>query len=279
MKLQNKTVLITGASSGIGKAFALKCAQDKATLILSARRVDKLKEVKELAEKLGAKAEVVQADVTKPEEIKNLFLEATKDGRVLDVAFCNAGMGYIANIDELTVDQISQIIDVNIKGMFITAKYAAEVMKRQKYGHLIMTSSLAGLITMPQWSVYVASKWAITGFADSIRPELKPYNVLVTTLHPGAVKTEFFDKDKADIDLTKSGEAITAEEVADAVYDTLFTKQAKVLIPQMTKNFSLIYRFLPNVAQSMIEKMASEVEYHTDIPEDAPEFSYVKPVQ
>jgi len=278
MKLQNKTILITGASSGIGRAIAIKCAQDKPTLILSARRLDKLNEVKAECEKLGATVEVVQADVTKPEEIKSLFLLATKDGRILDIAVSNAGLGHIANIEDLTIDQINQMVDVNIKGMIIVAKYSAEVMARQKHGHIMMTSSLAGLITLPQWSVYVASKWAITGFADCIRAELKDRNVKVTTIHPGAVKTEFFDKDKANIDLKDMGEAITSEEVAEEVYEAMLTSKQRVLVPNLTKNFALIYRFFPALAKSLIEKMAQEAQYNADIKEDEPEFSYIKSV-
>jgi short-subunit dehydrogenase len=277
MKLQGKTILITGASSGIGRAVALKAAEDKGTVIISARNEDKLNTVKEEVESKGATCIVIPVDVTKPEEIKKLFLEATKENKVIDVVFNNAGLGFIGNIWELTVEQIQTMINVNTTGMILVSKYAAEVMVRQRKGHLIMTSSLAGLIVVPQWSVYCATKWAVTGFADTIRFELKPYNVNVTTLHPGAVKTDFFAKDKADIDIKAMGDAIPASEVAQAVYDSIFTNTQKILVPKMAKNYALISKYMPGIVQKLIEKQAKDVVYHTeDIKEDEPQFSYIQ---
>lgn len=280
MKLQGKTVLVTGASAGIGKAIALRAGQDGATVIIASRNLDKMNSVKSEVEKAGGKCKVYQTDVSKVDDVRNLFLAATKDGRVLDVVVANAGIGFIGEIEELAVEQIKNMINVNLTGTIITAKFASEIMVRQRYGHIFMTSSMAGLITLPQWSVYCATKWGITGFADSIRHEMKNYGVQVTTIHPGAVKTEFFDKDKADIDISKMGDAIEPSEVADRFYDAVFTDQKKVLVPDLVRNFSLMYKFAPGMTDKMIEKMAKDVEYHSDeIPEDEPEFSYVKSVR
>jgi len=279
MKLKDKTILITGASSGIGRAMALRAAKDKGRVILASRNKKKLDEVKGLVEDAGAEAIVIQTDVTKDDDIKNLFLEASKKAKTLDAVFDNAGLGFIGHIYELTYDQIHKMIDVNLTGMIMVAKYASEVMVRQKHGHIVMTSSLAGLITLPQWSVYVATKWGITGFADSIRFELAPHNVRITTLHPGAVKTGFFDKDKANIDISKMGDAVKPEVIADAVYDALFTDKKKIVIPRLAKNYSLLFKYLPGVVQKLIEKQAKDIEYHEDVNEDEPEFSYVKCVK
>lgn len=276
MKLSGKTILITGASSGLGKAMALRAAKDGATVIISARSVEKLNEVAKEITALGGIPVVIAADVTNVSDIRNLFLKATDGGRIIHAVFDNAGLGHIGRIQELTADQIQQMITVNTTGMILVAKYACEVFTRQKYGHLIMTSSLAGLISLPQWSVYVASKWAITGFADSIRYEMNDYGVKVTTLHPGAVNTGFFDKDKANIDIAKmGGDAIEPSVVADAVYDALFTNQQKIMVPAMSKNYALLYRYLPGIVQKLIEKQAKNIEYHSNIVEDEPAFSYI----
>lgn len=276
MKLKDKVVLVTGASSGIGMGFALRAAKDGATLLLAARRLEKLEEVKAKVEELGGKAEVFQTDVTKIDDVRNLFLDATKDGRQIDVVFNNAGIGFVGNIYELPADEIEKVLDVNVKGMIMVAKFATEVMVRQNFGHIIFCSSLAGLITMPQWSVYVASKWAITGFADSIRSELKKFNVRITTLHPGAVITEFFDPSKADIDISKMGKALTVDEVAEKVYEATFTDKRRIVIPGSSQTFSNVYRFFPGLAEKMINNMVKEVEYTDRSKEDEPEFSYVK---
>lgn len=276
MKLKDKVVLVTGASSGIGMGFALRAAKDGATVLLAARRLEKLNEVKAKVEALGGKAEVFPTDVTSIKEVRELFLNATKDGRKIDVVFNNAGIGFVGNIFELPADEIEKVLDVNVKGMIMVAKFATEVMVRQNFGHIIFCSSLAGLITMPQWSVYVASKWAITGFADSIRTELKKFNVRVTTLHPGAVITEFFDPNKADIDISKMGKALTVEEVAEEVYEATFTDKRKIVVPGSSQTFSNVYRFFPLLAEKMLNKMVKDVEYTDRSKEDEPDFSYIK---
>ena len=280
MKLKGKNVLITGASSGIGKAFALKCANDSCNIFLASRSKGKLEEVKALIEERGSTAVVVPTDVTKAEEVKGLFLEATKDGNTLDVVFNNAGLGHIANIYEQTVEEIESMVDVNVKGVLLVAKYASEVMVKQQYGHLILTSSLAGLITVPSWATYVATKWAITGFTDTIRMELKKYNIKVSSLHPGLVKTEFFEKEKANMSEEELNEqnAVTPEEVADAVYEALFTNKHKILVPSMVKSYAFINKYLPSVAEKLIEMTSKDLEGEPR-EEDEPEFSYISKVK
>ncbi|KXK27219.1 MAG: putative oxidoreductase [candidate division WS6 bacterium OLB20] len=272
MKLQHKTVLITGASSGIGRDFALRAAPDGAHFILSARSIDRLNNLKSEIESLGSTAEVIACDVTDTEQVRELLLASTADGRKLDLVLNNAGLGHIANIWELTTEEIQEIIDVNISGMIMVAKFAAEVFTRQKSGHLMFTSSLAGLITLPQWSVYVASKWAITGFADCIRAELSDYGVQVTTVHPGAVRTEFFDADKADVDISRLGDAIDVREVSDAIYDAALTDTERVLIPGTTRVFGTLYRYAPGIVKRLIKNMTDKVSYHDVTEEDEPGF-------
>jgi len=280
MKLKGKNVLITGASSGIGRAFALKCANDGCNIFLASRSKEKLEEVKALVEERGSTAVVVPTDVTKADEVKELFLEATKDGRTLDVVFNNAGLGHIANIYEQTVEEIESMVDVNVKGVLYVAKYASEVMVKQQYGHLILTSSLAGLITVPSWATYVATKWAITGFTDSIRMELKKYNVKVTSLHPGLVKTEFFEKEKANMSEEELDQqnAVTPEEVADAVYEALFTNKHKILVPSIVKSYAFINKYLPSITEKLIEATSKDLEGDPR-EEDEPEFSYISKVK
>lgn len=281
MKLQNKTILITGASSGIGKAMALRSAMDGATVIISARNIEKLNRVAKEIENLGGKAIIIPCDITNADSIKSLFLKATENSRVIDVVFANAGLGYISELSQLKTTQIKTMVDTNIFGTITTVKYATEVMTRQKYGHVVITSSLAGLITLPEWSVYVASKWAITGLADCIRPELKKSNVLVTTLHPGAVSTEFFDKDKANIDINSASggvKPVSAEEVAASVYNALFTNKKRILVPGMVKTFSFLYRIFPGLVSKLIENMTKNIKYHKDSNEDETDFDFIKPV-
>ena len=193
----------------------------------------------------------------------------------VDVVCNNAGLGFVKRIYELSDDEITKMVMVNLLGASYVAKYASQIMKEQKRGHLINTSSLAGLISMPQWSVYTATKWGVTGLTDSIRQELKPYGVYVTSLHPGAVNTDFFSKNKADIDISQFEDAISPEDVAEAVYNAIFTDKRRILVPSMAKNYALLYKYLPELTQTMIERMGKDVQYETEPEESA--FAYVKP--
>jgi short-subunit dehydrogenase len=280
MKLTNKTIIITGASSGIGKALALRAAKDQATVVLAARSPEKLAEVAKQIEALGATAIVVPTDVSKSGDVRNLFIKATENNRIVDVVFDNAGLGFIGKIWELTAEQIEQMISVNTLGMILVAKFAAEIMQRQRYGHLILTSSVAGLVTLPDWSVYVASKWAITGFADSIRYELEPQKILVTSLHPGIVNTEFFAKDKANQEVgILEKNPLTAEQVAEEVYNAIFTKKEKIIIPAMSKSIAWLQRFFPSGKDALINSLLSDATYNKTNPEeDEPAFSNIQPV-
>ena len=255
MKLKGKSVIITGGSSGIGKAIALRCAKDEAKVLVAARSEDRLVSVVEAINTAGGEGHHFVTDVTDPENVKGLFTYAVENLGCVDVVCNNAGLGFVKRIYELSDDEIAKMVNVNILGECYVAKYASQIMKEQKNGHLINTSSLAGLITIPQWSVYVATKWAVTGLTDSIRQELEPFNVRVTSVHPGAVKTDFFHEDTADIDISQFEDAISPEEVAEEVYKAMLTDTRRVLVPSMAKSYSFLYKFVPGITEKLIEQL------------------------
>jgi len=129
MKLNNKIALVTGASSGIGRAVALRFAQDKCKLIITGRSLDRLNEVKEKAEQHGAEVLLVVADVTVDDDLRNIFVASIEKFGRIDVFFNNAGLGFINPIVDLTEDEIHKMIDTNITAMILGTKYAAEQMK------------------------------------------------------------------------------------------------------------------------------------------------------
>jgi short-subunit dehydrogenase len=137
--------------------------------------------------------------------------------------------------------------------MITTVSLASAYMVKEKSGHIIMTSSLAGLITVPQWSVYCASKWAITGFADGLRTELAKFNITVTSLHPGLVKNEFFEKGKADFDLS-GYDTVTSDDVANAVYEAAFSQQRRIHIPKNVKTYGILYKLFQKPMEKMLVK-------------------------
>jgi short-subunit dehydrogenase len=259
----SKNLLITGASSGIGKAVALEFAKrdgSKNHLILVARRRDKLETIAEAARQLGATVTIKVADLGRTQEIAKLFEEIDAKQIKLDLVFNNAGLGFVKKAWEMTDAETEAIIDVNVKGMILVAQKAAARMKEQSNGHIIFVSSVAGYTLFPNWSVYCASKWGITAYANVLRQEIAPFGVKISTVHPGPVKTEFFDKDKADVDMSKSEKtmpAILASEVANDVYNLAYTNKTRIFNPPKLVLFAEAFRLFPKMMQKMLSGLTN----------------------
>lgn len=257
----SKNILITGASSGIGKAVALEFAKrdgSKNHLILVARNQAKLEKVAEEVKAFGASVSTFIADLGKTADIAKLFTHLEKEVQTLDLVLNNAGLGFVKEAISLSDDEVEQIIDVNVKGMVLVAKKSAAMMVEQGHGHIIFTSSLAGYVLLPTWSVYCASKWGITAFANVLRQEVSKHGVLVTTVHPGPVQTEFFDPNKADVDLSKSAKtmpAIPVEDVSKAIYEIAYTDKKRIFCPPALKMSAEMFRLFPNFMQKMFAKL------------------------
>ena len=186
--VQNKVIVITGASSGLGEAAAKLLAQQGAKLVLGARRLDRLQKLaKDLA--LAPDA-IVQTDVTQRDQVKRLVDRTVQlHGRV-DVLINNAGLMPNARIDQLQVDEWDRMIDTNIKGVLYGIAAALPHVSAQKSGHIINVSSVAGHKVGPGSAVYSATKHAVRVISEGLRQEVKAYNMRTTIISPGAVATE-----------------------------------------------------------------------------------------
>lgn len=257
----SKNILITGASSGIGKAVALEFAKrdgSKNHLILVARNQDKLNGVAEEVRALGASVSTFIADLGKKEDIVKLFTNLEKETQSLDLVLNNAGLGYVKEAIALSDDEVEQIINVNVTGMILVAKKAASIMAKQGRGHIIFTSSLAGYVYLPTWSVYCASKWGITTFANVLRQEVAKHGIKITTVHPGPVQTEFFDPNKANVDLKKSEgsmPAIPVEDVSKTIYEIAYTNTERIFCPPRLKIAAEMFRLFPKFMAKMFAKL------------------------
>ena len=186
--IENKVVVITGASSGLGEATARELARNGAKLVLGARRLDRLEA---LAKDIGLDTRaVVKTDVTRADDVKAL-VERTVElhGRV-DVIVNNAGIMPQSSLDRLRIDEWDQMIDVNIKGVLYGIAAVLPHMTRQKSGHIINVSSVAGHKVRAGGAVYSATKHAVRVISEGLRQEVKPYNIRTTIISPGAVDTE-----------------------------------------------------------------------------------------
>lgn len=224
MSIQGKVALITGASSGIGAATALKLAANGAKVGLAARRADRLTQLVAEIEKAGGQAIALEMDVVDNASVTAGVSKLVEAFGTVDILFNNAGLMPLSDIDALKTDEWHRMVDVNIKGVLNTTAAVLPHMIGRKSGHIVNTSSIAGRKVFAGLSVYCATKHAITALSDGMRIELsKKHNIRVTCVQPGAVETELYDqisdpaaRQQMD-DLKTQMEFLKAEDIAETV--------------------------------------------------------------
>jgi NADP-dependent 3-hydroxy acid dehydrogenase YdfG len=202
--IEGKVVVITGASSGNGEATARHLLGQGATVVLGARRVDRIRSLAEDITRKGGKALAVPTDVTQVDQVKRLVDQAVQAYGRIDVMINNAGLMPHSPLERLKIDDWDRMIDVNLKGVLYGIAAALPYMKQQKSGHIINVSSVAGHKVRPGSAVYAATKTAVLVISEGLRQEVKPYNIRTTVISPGAIATELPD-------------SITEPDIADNV--------------------------------------------------------------
>ncbi len=185
-----KTAIITGASSGIGKATAYALVKEGFAVILSARSIDKLNELKSELLSKGHKAIAIKADVTRRNDMKEVAKAAMEEFGRIDVLVNNAGIMPLSFMKNLHEDEWEQTIDVNVKGVMNSIAAVLPSMMEQKDGHIVNISSIAGISVFGSAAVYCGTKYAVEAITEGIRLELSiPYNIRATSIRPGGVDT------------------------------------------------------------------------------------------
>jgi len=223
--MQGKIVLITGASSGIGKASAWKFAESGANLIITGRRKERLLDLKSAIEdKTGMKVQVLSFDIRNQHEVKSALNSLDDKWKNIDILVNNAGLA--AGLDEFqdaSLDDWEQMIDTNVKGLLYISKIISKEMSERKSGHIINISSIAASNVYQKGHVYCATKHAVDAITKGMRIDLMPYNVRVSSVSPGLVETEFslvrfkWDNETAE-NVYKGYTPLKAEDVADSVF-------------------------------------------------------------
>ena len=191
--IAGKVVVITGASSGLGEATARLLSAQGASLVLGARRIDRLQALANELVAKGGKALAIATDVTRAAQVKSLVDAAVQTFGRIDVMINNAGLMPQSLLERLRIEEWDRMIDVNIKGVLYGIAAALPYMQSQKAGHIINVSSVAGHKVRPGSSVYAATKFAVRALSEGLRQEVKPYNIRTTVISPGAVATELPD--------------------------------------------------------------------------------------
>ncbi len=220
-----KVVLITGATSGIGEATACMFALNDYDLIITGRRSDKLKSLKDRLENDSTRVLDLCFDVRNEEEVKRVIRELPESWKNVDVLINNAGLAVgLDPIDKGNSDDWNRMIDTNIKGLLYMSYEVTQLMKDNKInGHIINIGSIAGKEVYPNGNVYCATKHAVDALSKGMRMDLLKHNIKVTQICPGAVETEFSlvrfhnNADRAKT-VYEGFEALVADDIADCIW-------------------------------------------------------------
>lgn len=220
-----KIALITGATSGIGKAIAVKLAENGYDIIITGRREERLSELeKEIEVKYGSKVLPLCFDVRVFAQVAEALTNLPSEWKSIDILINNAGLAVGLNpIHQGVIEDWERMIDTNIKGLLYVTRLISPMMVERRSGHIINLASIAGKESYANGNVYCATKHAVDALSKGMRIDLLPYNIKVTQVCPGAVETEFstvrFKGDQARADKVYDGfTPLYAEDIANAVF-------------------------------------------------------------
>jgi NADP-dependent 3-hydroxy acid dehydrogenase YdfG len=204
MKLLGKTAIVTGASSGIGEATAIALAEQGVKVALVARRKDRLDKLAKTIDEKGGESIVLVGDVTDKKVCKNVVDKVLKEWRQIDILVNNAGVMLLGPTAEAPLEEWERMINLNILGLLYMTYAALPSMRKNKSGHLVNISSVAGRTVNAGSAVYNATKWSVNAFTEALRQELvgEKSNVRTTIIEPGAVETELVSHNRPEVQET-----------------------------------------------------------------------------
>ena len=255
----NKVILITGASSGIGKETA-KLFQTKNWKVAATMRTpEKAEDLQKIAD-----IETFRLDVTNPDSIKSAISETLEKFGRIDAIVNNAGYGLVGAFEAASAEQIEKQFQTNVFGLMNVCREILPYFREQKRGIIVNVASVGGRITFPFYSLYHATKWAVEGFSESLQYELEQFNIRVKIIEPGPIKTDFYDRsqdvtrkenltaydymlDKAIPNMQKAGaDAPGGEVVAQTIYEAVTDNSKKLRYNVNTKGILTARKLLPD---------------------------------
>jgi short-subunit dehydrogenase len=264
--MKDKVVIITGASSGIGKALAFEYAGHGAKVVIGARNHKKLTEIAEEIKLKGGDIAFAQTDVSKEADCKNLILTAVERFGKIDVLINNAGISMRALFEAVDLQVIKELMDVNFWGTVYCTKYALPFILKQK-GSIVGVSSIAGMKGLPGRSGYSASKFAMEGFLESVKTENLKKGIFVLVVHPGFTTSNIRLTSRGS-DGSQQGESprdeekmMTAEKVASKIYGAVRKRKYGLILTFQGRAMMFINKFFPQWLDKQIYKeMAKEAD-------------------
>ena len=256
-KLTGKTVVITGASSGIGRDMAFEVASRGATPVLLARRKDVLDKItKEIQNKYKITAYAFEIDVGQVAAVAEVFAKIYQNISFIDVLINNAGFAKFIEADIAPIDEVQVMFDVNVIGLIACTNAVLPSMKARNTGQIINVASIIGKIPTPKASAYAATKHAVLGFTNALRMELVDTNVVITAVNPGPVKTEFFEiaDDIGNYTQNVAKMMLESKMVAKRAVNTIGTRKRELNLPWWMGLGGKIYAVMPVVMEKTLGK-------------------------
>lgn len=248
--LRNRIVLITGGSSGLGKEMAYEVARKGAIVVVCARQMDKLIDVKETCQRLsGRLAYAMKCDVSDPFQIEQMVKEIESSIGPIDVLINNAGFGLMENALEFNMDIAEKMFRVNILGLMYMTQNVALNMADRKRGVVINIASIAGKIATPKSAIYSATKFGVLGYSNALRLELRPLGIKVMTVNPGPIDTNFFNiaDEKGDYLKNLGSMILSPSYVAKVVIRNISTNKREINLPYYMEMAHLGYTIFPKL--------------------------------
>ncbi|NRD80661.1 SDR family oxidoreductase [Bacillus sp. BRMEA1] len=260
-QLKGKNIVITGASGGIGAEIAKLCSASGANLVLLARSIDKLEQLKlQLEDKYHVDVHVFRLDVANTDQVREVFEQIFARIGSIDILVNNAGYGIFREAHEASIDEIKGMFEVNVVGLMACTTMVLGAMRERRFGHIINIASQAGKIATPKSSVYSATKHAVLGYTNSLRMELADYNVLVTSVNPGPIATNFFTIADEQGTYVKNVQKfmLQPEYVAGKVVDCMFTKTREINLPRWMNLGSVVSVLFPRLFDKIGSRMLNK---------------------
>lgn len=254
MKLRDRTVVITGASSGIGRATAVEMARRGAHVILGARRTELLQQVAAECSAFGVRSAAVACDVTRPDDCVRLISEAG----AVDVLVNNAGFAIFDAVAEAKADDLHAMMETNYFGMVNCTKAVLPGMLERGSGTIVNVASIAGIMGYARMGGYCATKFATIGFTEALRDEILSRGVRVALVCPGTTETEFFVKaERGKIPAaSRLLPAVSPERVAQAICDAAEDGRYRRIIPLFAATYMRMKEVFPRLAHLLMRRVS-----------------------
>ena len=254
MDFKNQVILITGASSGIGKEAAIEFAKLGANIVLVARKKDKLEQTANELKKFNTSILVFPCDVSKRDQVKEMSKIVLEKFGSIDILVNNAGFAIYGSVSDLTIDEIESQMETNYFGMIYCTKNFLPSMLKKKSGHIVNVASVAASFGLPGIASYCASKFAMLGFSEGLKHELKDTGVGITVVSPIMVRTNFFEHPSFEKMPKFSPVSLSSKTVAKTILKAANSSRLEIIVPSVIRGAVWMKNTFPYLINPILGK-------------------------